>query len=118
MTLNSSDDGPVGPRQAVVLIHGIGEQRPMATLRAFVKWLLPAHDKNDDYYGKDDYYSKPDQISDSFELRRIKLKKLRAAEPLEQSLQISTGPRLISTSTTGLIRCRGRRFRTSCGGWS
>lgn len=53
-----------------MLIHGIGEQRPMATLRAFVKWLLPAHDKSDDYY------SKPDQISDLYELRRIKLKRL------------------------------------------
>jgi hypothetical protein len=82
MRPNSSDDRPVGPRQAVVLIHGIGEQRPMATLRAFVEWLLPAHDK------KHDYYSKPDQISDSFELRRIKLKRLRAVEPSEQSLNL------------------------------
>ena len=67
----------VGPRQAVVLIHGIGEQRPMATLRAFVEWLLPSHGKNHDYY------SKPDQISGSFELRRIKLKRSS-----EQSLNL------------------------------
>lgn len=73
MTQNS-DDGRVGPRQAVVLIHGIGEQRPMATLRAFVRWLLPC---------RDSYYSKPDQIADSFELRRIKLKKRRNAEASE-----------------------------------
>ena len=32
---------PHGPRQAVVLIHGIGEQRPMETLRDFVAALLP-----------------------------------------------------------------------------
>lgn len=53
------------PRQAVVLIHGIGEQRPMATLRGFVHALLP----------NGAYYSKPDDISDSFELRRLKLRR-------------------------------------------
>jgi hypothetical protein len=53
------------PRQAVVLIHGIGEQRPMATLRGFVHALLP----------NGAYYSKPDEISDSFELRRLKLRR-------------------------------------------
>src|ERR1700754_5163770 len=79
MTPNPSD---VGPRQAVVLIHGIGEQRPMATLRAFVEWLLPAHDENHDYY------SKPDTISDSFELRRIKLKRLNPVKTSEQPLNL------------------------------
>lgn len=53
------------PRQAVILIHGIGEQRPMATLRAFVDGLLP--------FG--DYHSKSDQISGSYEMRRIKLRR-------------------------------------------
>ena len=33
MTDNKNSNGP---RQAVVLIHGIGEQRPMETLRDFV----------------------------------------------------------------------------------
>ncbi len=51
------DDGaaPAQPRQAVVFIHGIGEQRPMETLRRFVQALLPGGA----------YYSKPDEISDS-----------------------------------------------------
>jgi hypothetical protein len=50
---------------AVVLIHGIGDQRPMATLRSFVEAVLEP--KGDD---KPLYWSKPDAISNSFELRR------------------------------------------------
>ena len=118
MTPNPPD---VGPRQAVVLIHGIGEQRPMATLRAFVEWLLPAHDKHHDYYSKDkhhDYYSKPDQISDSFELQEDQTQKIQSSGTLGAIFESSTGPRLISTSTTGLIRCTGPPFRTSCGGFT
>ena len=47
-------------KQAVVFIHGIGEQRPMSTLREFVKALTG-----------EDYSSKPDSLSESFELRRL-----------------------------------------------
>lgn len=54
-------------RQAVVVIHGIGEQRPMDTLRDFVKSVAPPN-KNPD---KPAVFSKPDQFSDSFELRRL-----------------------------------------------
>lgn len=49
----------VRKRQAVVLIHGIGEQRPMDTLRSFVSGL-----------GFKTYHSRPDRLSDSLELRR------------------------------------------------
>lgn len=65
-------------RQAVVIIHGIGEQTPMSTLRGFVDTLvkyeaaekikkgeIKAYEKN--------YWSKPDEMSESFELRRIVL---------------------------------------------
>lgn len=58
------------PRQAVVLIHGIGEQRPMDTLRGFVAAFLH----------KDTYHSKPDTLSDSYELRRFKLRRAKASE--------------------------------------
>jgi hypothetical protein len=54
-----------GPRQAVVLIHGIGEQRPMETLRSFVAAFLK----------EGTYHSKPDTLSDSYELRRFKLRR-------------------------------------------
>jgi Lipase (class 3) len=53
---------------AVVLIHGIGDQRPMETLRSFVAGILR------DQKPKGDnplFWSKPDHISGSFELRRL-----------------------------------------------
>lgn len=59
-------------RQAVVVIHGIGEQRPMRTLRAFVTSLL----NYEKYIGDDDNYKqtwwiKPNRIDQSYELRKI-----------------------------------------------
>ena len=48
------------PRQAVVIIHGIGEQRPMVTLRSFVKAVVGRTAA-----------SKPDRISPTLELRRM-----------------------------------------------
>lgn len=52
-------------RQAVVVIHGIGEQRPMNTLRGFVEGLLADGDDGARIY------SKPDRLSDTLELRRL-----------------------------------------------
>jgi hypothetical protein len=53
-------------KQAVVLIHGIGEQKPMSTLRSFVSAVLePVPDT------KDNFWSKPDPMSELFELRRL-----------------------------------------------
>ena len=55
-------------RQAVVVIHGIGNQRPMDTLRPFVEAVLnvdPARDQDPRYY------SKPENLSGTFELRRL-----------------------------------------------
>ena len=54
-------------RQAVIVIHGIGEQRPMDTLRDFVISVAPEI-KNSI---KPKFYNKPDQVSNLFELRRI-----------------------------------------------
>jgi hypothetical protein len=51
--------------QAVVVIHGIGEQRPMDTVRGFVDAVLP-----DTEWGQK-YFSKPDKMSESFELRKL-----------------------------------------------
>lgn len=64
------DDKQPVERQAVVLIHGIGEQRPMATLRGFVAA----------FFDVGNYHSKPDTISNSYELRRIKIRRLDKAE--------------------------------------
>ncbi len=52
--------------QAVVIIHGIGEQRPMSTLRGFVEAVLPPAPD-----GGEKYFSKPDILSESFELRKL-----------------------------------------------
>lgn len=51
-------------REAIILIHGIGEQRPMDSLRSFIMGLRPH-----------DYWNKPDRLSDSFELRRYTFRK-------------------------------------------
>lgn len=63
---------PRTPRQAVVLIHGVGEQTPMATLRSFVHGL-----------GYTEFYNKPDRFSDGFELRRITLKNEVSRTPVD-----------------------------------
>ena len=54
-------------RQAVIIIHGIGEQKPMDTLREFVKEVAPEIPNSD----KQKSFNKPDIFSDLFELRRM-----------------------------------------------
>lgn len=55
-------------KQAVVVIHGIGEQRPMDTLRSFVEAMIPG----DGPEAKPFYWSKPDRFSRNFDLRVLK----------------------------------------------
>ncbi|MFC2155808.1 hypothetical protein ACFLRB_04895 [Acidobacteriota bacterium] len=50
-------------RQAVVLIHGVGEQKPLDTLRRFVKSV----------FGHIEFRNKPDRMNESFELRRLQI---------------------------------------------
>lgn len=52
-------------RQAVVVIHGMGEQRPLETLSEFIGAALVA-----DGSGNKLFYSRPDQVVDSYESRR------------------------------------------------
>jgi hypothetical protein len=63
---------PAAPRKktAVVVIHGMGEQRPMDTIWGFVEavWVRDADLTSD---RTRPVYSKPDNLSRSFELRRI-----------------------------------------------
>lgn len=62
-------------RQAVVIIHGIGEQKPMGTLRGFVETVWKDHKAIHHRYATPNagelVWSKPDTVSDSFELRRL-----------------------------------------------
>ena len=54
-------------RQAILFIHGIGEQRPMNTLRSFVEAVLP-----EPVIGTGEkYWSKPDPLAATYELRRL-----------------------------------------------
>ena len=57
-------------KQAVLLIHGIGDQRPMSTLRSFVEAVL-----NDNKDQEAIFLNKPQQISDLYELRRYTIEK-------------------------------------------
>lgn len=65
-------------RQAVVIIHGIGEQRPMDTLRSFVEGLsswvkifVPGAEKPR-------YWSRPDGISEIYETQRITMERFQS----------------------------------------
>ena len=62
-------------KQAVVVIHGMGQQKPMDTLRSFVEtvWVKCAYliEPADKKIRDHEVWSKPDQVSTSLELRRI-----------------------------------------------
>ena len=60
------------PRQAIVVIHGIGEQRPLGTIRGFVAALTDGV-----------FRSKPDRLSESFELRRLVLSETKTLPPTD-----------------------------------
>jgi hypothetical protein len=62
--------GPQKPKkQVVVLIHGIGEQRPMATLWKLVETVWTRVPRADDKQRM--VYFEPDDMSGIFELRRL-----------------------------------------------
>ncbi len=63
-------------KSAVVAIHGMGEQRPMETLRGLVEALW-VRDSNITGPRDRTVYSKPDRIAGSFELRRITTRNVR-----------------------------------------
>jgi hypothetical protein len=51
-------------RQAVLIIHGIGDQKPMETMRGFVKAVWPTSPTRRTW-------SRPDTLSENFDLRQI-----------------------------------------------
>jgi hypothetical protein len=60
-------------KQAVLLIHGIGEQRPMDSLRSFVHAVWKTDTSLHRKFGNtpDGVWSKPYDLSDDYELRRL-----------------------------------------------
>ena len=61
------------PKQAVVIIHGIGEQRPMDTIKGFVRAVWEYDDvlTKNGLPNEAEVWSKPDFRTGSLELRRI-----------------------------------------------
>jgi hypothetical protein len=61
---------PRSPKTAVILVHGMGEQRPMETLWRFVKaaWI---HNPDVGATARNDVFSQPSIIPGNYELRRI-----------------------------------------------
>lgn len=69
-----SDTNPAKPvKQAVVVVHGMGEQVPMQTLESFVDAVWTTDDTltPGDHGGQNPSWGKPDRRNRSFELRRI-----------------------------------------------
>ena len=65
-------------RQAVLLIHGIGEEKPMDTLRRFVDTVWTRDTAVHHEFAGSDVWSKPDTVSESYELRRLTTPKNKA----------------------------------------
>ncbi len=91
-SLHAGDDGLGSSKnkQAVVIIHGIGEQRPMETLRSFISavwtsdpdvWSMTEKLPVD--RARSDIWSKPDNISESLELRRITTRQGRSGRRVD-----------------------------------
>lgn len=53
-------------RQAVVIVHGMGEQRPLDALNGFIQAALPP----DEHGRPRSYVSRPDRVTESYESRR------------------------------------------------
>lgn len=53
-------------KQAVLIVHGMGEQRPLDTLTRFVRAALPP-----DADGEPGFYSRPETVTGSYESRRF-----------------------------------------------
>ncbi|OKS86723.1 alpha/beta hydrolase [Mucilaginibacter polytrichastri] len=61
------------PHQAVIIVHGMGEQRPMDTLRGFVEGVKWQMEQNDPSEKNAKVRSKPDSIGDIYETVRLSL---------------------------------------------
>jgi len=66
-------------KQAVVVIHGIGEQKPMDTVRGFVDAVMPLPSNPN----KPKFWSKPDPMSELFELRKLTAPQSRTVPPTD-----------------------------------
>lgn len=70
----------IRPRQAVVLIHGIGNQMPMVTLRGFVQKIIVT-EQGGGAIGEWQVYSEADQADETFELHTFTAVPPEQADP-------------------------------------
>ncbi|MFN0069428.1 MAG: hypothetical protein ACKVYV_17545 [Limisphaerales bacterium] len=93
---------PAQPRIALVLIHGIGEQRPMETLRDFIKAVFPA-----DWTCR----SRPDRLAASLEVRKIQVEAPDSG-PRVDCHEYYWAHHIQGTSVVHILRWLVRLFRT------
>lgn len=108
-TATSGDDAEPTARVAIVVVHGMGEQRPLDMLNGFVCTALkPTLEGNWDYY-----YSRPAEVTNSYEARRYIARPRPDLEQAEAEVfeyhwsYLMTGNRLgdlFATTTRLLIR--------------
>ena len=74
------------PKQAIVVIHGIGEQTPMETISGFVNavWQTDEEVTRNGMPDPSEVWSKPDQRTGSLELRRITTRQSRPSTAFPQ----------------------------------
>jgi hypothetical protein len=79
-------DHPVAhfPKQAIVVVHGMGEQMPMDTIKAFVRaaWQTTTGLATPDLPNPTQVWSKPDVRTGSLELRRITTRQSVPSPPI------------------------------------
>jgi hypothetical protein len=84
-TQPSADGAPKAhaAMQAVVVIHGMGEQRPMDTIKAFVRavWETDEDITRNGLPNPTQVWSKPDERTGSLELRRITTRETITSPP-------------------------------------
>lgn len=76
-------------KQAVVVIHGMGEQQPMDTIRSFVRavWETATGLTGDHFHNPREVWSKPDVATGSLELRRITTRESIATQTFTEGVR-------------------------------
>jgi hypothetical protein len=72
-------------RQAVILVHGMGEQIPMDTVKGFVSTLWQNADAGQP--SENDIWSKPDTRTGSLELRRLTTRKSKPSRHFQHGVR-------------------------------
>jgi hypothetical protein len=88
---------PVVKRQAVVVIHGMGEHRPMQTLRSFVDGVKHTLETLDDREKKSTLRSKVDSVGDIYETNRLSMDSVHGKRPITDFYEFYWGHNMRGT---------------------